>query len=680
MAYIDTVSALIMSDHPPDQLDPLTIGCNSANNTARTRKRDKFFESLGFSKSKSKEVKPKASNQSLHPPPASQQLTRPPTIAFQASSHLSGDSQSIPSSTTKRKVFSASLIEAHFLEDIFGEDTPRPTMKTELPQPQQRIEMTHQLVYCNALLLRDTLSLSKAAPGEDADSSSPLVLQEPAFDNAELDWLETTKKDPVEADHLRWLATRVVEQFVADENKISTKIAEVIALGRILEKEHYRKLLATFIKEFVDARILDVDILQGLVQLVQDASPGYLVSDDLVKILGTLRVCLEGTHQQSIEHSYHLTLAVSRILDVMADHRVKDLDRVLEHEPLSDVLSGLKGTSDPYLLYQACYAYQALQSVPNDETALGAMFRHTIGVADGLIKVSAVITLDLMSALEGLGRLQEALDKTVEVVGSVYEVFCLLMKSGRGVFDSLKEAFGSGQRHPWYLAVKVAYSFAQAGQLKDLKQLIVEAPCRHDHFFQWGISQLLGEIAVDSLCSVPIRQQAVILLGHLYKNDQDWGRDESVEAWMLTIITKLCASSEEAVSETARSVLQDLTVEQSTLIKHPYPLTARLLFPSASPLLAKVQNIQYPEYELHKFLSQRLNMAKMPIYISPMAKASLQARDNELFPLKEKVQEFLASERQVMLILGDSGAGKSIFNKYLESELLRTYTRGGPIP
>ncbi|KAF9338779.1 hypothetical protein BGZ91_007928, partial [Linnemannia elongata] len=579
-----------MSDHPPDQLDPLTIGCNSANNTARTRKRDKFFESLGFSKSKSKEVKPKASNQSLHPPPASQQLTRPPTIAFQASSHPSGDSQSIPSSTTKRKVFSASLIEAHFLEDIFGEDTPRPTMKTELPQPQQRIEMTHQLVYCNALLLRDTLSLSKAAPGEDADSSSPLVLQEPAFDNAELDWLETTKKDPMEADHLRWLATRVVEQFVADENKTSTKIAEVIALGRILEKEHYRKLLATFIKEFVDARILDVDILQGLVQLVQDASPGYLVSDDLVKILGTLRVCLEGTHQQSIEHSYHLTLAVSRILDVMADHRVKDLDRVLEHEPLSDVLSGLKGTSDPYLLYQACYAYQALQSVPNDETALGAMFRHTIGVADGLTKVSAVITLDLMSALEGLGRLQEALDKTVEVVGSVYEVFCLLMESGRGVFDSLKEAFGSGQRHPWYLAVK----------------------------------------------------QAVILLGHLYKNDQDWGWDESVEAWMLTIITKLCASSEEAVSETARSVLQDLTVEQSTLIKHPYPLTARLLFPSASPLLAKVQNIQYPEYELHKFLSQRLNMAKMPIYISPMAKASLQARDNELFPLKEKVQEFLA--------------------------------------
>lgn len=63
-----------------------------------------------------------------------------------------------------------------------------------------------------------------------------------------------------------------------------------------------------------------------------------------------------------------------------------------------------------------------------------------------------------------------------------------------------------------------------------------------------------------------------------------------------------------------------------------------------------------------------------------MAKVSLQARDDDLSPLKEKVHGFLASDRQVMLILGDSGAGKSTFNRYLESELLHTYTCGGPIP
>ncbi|KAG0054696.1 hypothetical protein BGZ89_002569, partial [Linnemannia elongata] len=203
-----------------------------------------------------------------------------------------------------------------------------------LPLPGDHIESLVQLVYCLTLL---HLS-SKFASGTDSDLAKK-----------ELAWLELIKKDPMEADRLRWLATRVVEQFVADANKDTTKIAEIVALGPVLEKEPYRKLLATFIKEFDDARILDVDMLQGLVQLVQDASPGYLVSDDLVKILGILRDRLESTHYQSTEYPHHLTQAVSRILDVMADHKVQDLNRVLEHEPLSAVLSGLKDSSDPYL-------------------------------------------------------------------------------------------------------------------------------------------------------------------------------------------------------------------------------------------------------------------------------------------------------------------------------------------
>ncbi|KAK3818056.1 MAG: hypothetical protein JOS17DRAFT_838206 [Linnemannia elongata] len=42
--------------------------------------------------------------------------------------------------------------------------------------------------------------------------------------------------------------------------------------------------------------------------------------------------------------------------------------------------------------------------------------------------------------------------------------------------------------------------------------------------------------------------------------------------------------------------------------------------------------------------------------------------------------EFLASERQVMLILGDSGSGKSTFNRHLEHRLWTDYKQGGPIP
>ncbi|KAF9090797.1 WD_REPEATS_REGION domain-containing protein, partial [Mortierella sp. GBA35] len=566
--------------------------------------------------------------------------------------------------------------------NIFSENVPKPTIKSELPRLLERIEKTEQLLYCNSLLLQASSPSPKITSageeGSNSDSCDPL--QEPTLDKTQLDWLAEMKKYPMEQDHTRGLASRMVEEFIKDAIKDSTKIAEVVALGPVLHKEHYRKLLSTFIKNFDEARILDVVLLQGLVQLVQSTSPGYLVPDDLVKILSILRVRLEGTHQQSTEHPYHLTLAVSRILDVMADYKVQDLGHVQEHEPLSGVLSGLKGSSDPYLMYQACYAFQALQYVPDDETVLQAVLRHSTGVFDGLVKVAGVVKLDLGSVLEGLGDLQETLGGTIETVGSVYEGVCSLMESGRGVMDSLKEGFGSGQKRPWYAALRAAYALAQAGQLKDLNQLICEAPCRRDPLFQWGICQLLGEIAVDSIWTVSVRLQAIDLLGELHKNDSDWRRDESVKEWMLTIIGHLANSSEQVVSEKAHSLLQNLQEDQDGAVKHPYPLRARLSVPASSPILARVQNIADVDYDLHRIRLQRLAEIDLPVYIPPMAKANLQAKDDDLFPLMDKVQEFLLSNRQVMLILGDSGAGKSTFNKHLESELWRSYKKGDRIP
>ncbi|KAG0378211.1 hypothetical protein BGX24_004471 [Mortierella sp. AD032] len=86
------------------------------------------------------------------------------------------------------------------------------------------------------------------------------------------------------------------------------------------------------------------------------------------------------------------------------------------------------------------------------------------------------------------------------------------------------------------------------------------------------------------------------------------------------------------------------------------------------------------ENDLLALKAQRLNAYRQQVYIPPMAKPSLQAQDDDLFPLLDKVQEYLASDRQVMLILGDSGAGKSTFNRHLEYLLWTNYNKGYPIP
>ncbi|KAK3805728.1 MAG: hypothetical protein JOS17DRAFT_797633 [Linnemannia elongata] len=183
--------------------------------------------------------------------------------------------------------------------NVFPENVPRPAIKTDLPHPRQRIDRTDQLVYCNSLLLLESLALSSSE-------------QKPPLGNNERAWLMEMKKDPMEEDRLQWLAIRMVESFIQDSMKDSTKITEITALGPILQIEPYRKLLSSLIKEFDDSRLLDLDLLQGLVLLVQSTAPGYLVSDDLVRILSILRIRLQGTHQQSSEYPYHLTLAISR--------------------------------------------------------------------------------------------------------------------------------------------------------------------------------------------------------------------------------------------------------------------------------------------------------------------------------------------------------------------------------
>ncbi|KAG0292439.1 WD_REPEATS_REGION domain-containing protein [Linnemannia gamsii] len=96
--------------------------------------------------------------------------------------------------------------------------------------------------------------------------------------------------------------------------------------------------------------------------------------------------------------------------------------------------------------------------------------------------------------------------------------------------------------------------------------------------------------------------------------------------------------------------------------------------------LTQDQDNQNIEATIHTLKMQRLSEYEQPVYISPMSKASLQAPDDTLFPLMDKVKEFLANDCQVMLILGDSRAGKSTFNRRLEYVLWKFYSTGERIP
>ncbi len=67
------------------------------------------------------------------------------------------------------------------------------------------------------------------------------------------------------------------------------------------------------------------------------------------------------------------------------------------------------------------------------------------------------------------------------------------------------------------------------------------------------------------------------------------------------------------------------------------------------------------------------------LYVEPHGKASLDGKI-DTFPLLSKVKELLNANKQVILLTGDSGAGKTTFNRRLEKQLWETKKEDGAIP
>jgi polynucleotide 5'-kinase involved in rRNA processing len=65
---------------------------------------------------------------------------------------------------------------------------------------------------------------------------------------------------------------------------------------------------------------------------------------------------------------------------------------------------------------------------------------------------------------------------------------------------------------------------------------------------------------------------------------------------------------------------------------------------------------------------------KQAVYIQLLSKQNLRESEDVLIELQERARAFLGSKKEVLLVLGDSGAGKSTFGLRLENELWTDYS------
>ncbi|KAK3810066.1 MAG: quinon protein alcohol dehydrogenase-like superfamily [Benniella sp.] len=148
-------------------------------------------------------------------------------------------------------------------EHIFLEKVQPPSIEFKPPESGERLKDTLQLAYCLSLL-RNFHSTDET--------------MKPAAHK----WLHAIEKDHDEQERLRALAIGVIRAFKRDEKKDAKVVAEIVSLAPALR----------------------------LAQLIQGATPGYLDTDDLVKILDLLTKRLRDMYRQSTHHMHQLILAV----------------------------------------------------------------------------------------------------------------------------------------------------------------------------------------------------------------------------------------------------------------------------------------------------------------------------------------------------------------------------------
>ncbi|KAG0292993.1 hypothetical protein BGZ96_003449 [Linnemannia gamsii] len=561
--------------------------------------------------------------------------------------------------------------------EIFSTNNARHALSTNLPKSCSRFDSTQQLVHSCSVLAK---AHGPSPPASDSDDIQALPLN----DN-QREWVQHI--DPIEQDRLRWLIDQLVQAFAEDQLKGSTLVEEIVLVGTVLDQKAFRGLIACFMSKFEQTAPLDLDLLQGIVQLVECASPGYLVDNDLVRIAAFLSKELSVTHISTSNHSSYLAWALSRVLDAMVTGRVKDLSRERDHQPMLQLLSSLKESDNTFLKYQAAYAYQALQYAPDDETPLQGLWRYTQVAAAGASGIASVFKLDPLGFLKGMehlhqigGGVADAIKARIEGVKAGIDGVKAPREDSGSLASAAEKRSDNVRKRSWYLALQGTALFIRQGRLCDFNLVVIQAPCRHNVNFQWGICRQLGEIAVDPLWDAPVRQQAVGFLGELYRSDAYWKPHADVKQWILTILVQISKLLEVSLKDRTLALLTDLKKDGTAEFPHHCPLSRRLPLPITSPLLAKAQEIPSVDYDLHVLRLYRTADYKQPVYIAPMAKPSLQAPDDTLFRLMENVKDFLVGEGQVMLILGDSGAGKSTFNRQLEHELWKEYKHGDRIP
>lgn len=385
----------------------------------------------------------------------------------------------------------------------------------------------------------------------------------------------------------------------------------------------------------------------------------YLNANHLVRLMEALTVELSKEHTTPEPLIIFLRTSIA-ILDVMMVLGVTGLDREGHHEKFVDTFSKFSSHEDCRVAFLAKYGEQCFTVIKNDESRAHAFFRRAFSIFKGLATIGESIELERPWA----------------ILGAVDSI------------NDFKEAFAHLQhKYEWFKKLRILQEYflqkknsdklriflnAITGGNTDAQKSLPGAASTGFHFFVCGLVNLLDQVittyeATDSeLVEYAINLLKKIRLDNEKKQgtvfNQTFKTKDKYTQSIIQEINRIILKKEHSRSNQndSPSKLEEETELFTSALK------------SAAPWIEGIRNME-------KRVEEDPQVVEEWEY-SITLKGKDSDYDNKGTSMDEKISKALADERnKVVILLGNSGSGKSLYSKLHVLQELDSFNLDKPL-
>ncbi|UUM22245.1 NACHT domain-containing NTPase [Mycoavidus sp. SF9855] len=508
----------------------------------------------------------------------------------------------------------------------------------------------------------------KQNPGPKKDRLFPTTKLAPSdmIDTAHLAYcLQKENLSQDQKNDLVTLADKIIDIFT-HRSKTMEIMREIVPLSKIPNKVLYGRLISETVNVLASPQYsIMSEVAAGLAVMIRNSPREAEIN--LKELLETLKKCLEKakeTGEMGRGCLLSLLQATSQLLDAIVQSSIRtnvriEISRENLKNPLMRILSEfIRELKEPELTYQANYAYQALMNIPNDESHLHQIWRHIYNIGGSAVLIASGITSqDISKFVDALDRLKPESDSLLHC----YEKSRISLNKMRRSFKGERSA----NYNELYIELKTIDFLLDGNQLDQFEYVVRKSGYCKDKFYLQALCQRLERIAT-TIPENEIAKKAIEFLGDLVH----WNNSKDVVQSVANALKRLEKQSrlKNYITDIRRNLrLQDPTASYDKVIHIWDPIWQKI--PNKGLLSDVKQTLESDEPHIDCLQKDILtDAAKIMLkkrYVKRTAYIGIDDNSSHV-NLRKTIRTFLNSEdKKILLLLGEAGSGKTVFNQFL---------------